>query len=522
MLVNLNIGGGVDIDAQTVITGRGCVIGQSGSGKSYLVGVIVEELCKNNLPFVIVDTEGEYKSLKGMFNAIWVGDEKGADVGLDVDYTRLFAESIDKNVPVIFDVSEAMDKQSYVYKALSALYSLEEERRSPYLVVIEETDKFAPQIVRPRVNAVEEISVRGRKRGIGLLVATQRPANVSKNVLAQCGYGFIGKLSIDNDIKAVSILFEDKKRLAEIPDLKTGTFMSFGLQNDGAIRVKKRTVEHGGGTPLISLKQKTEIKMDKLIKELKGADEIGVRVAARSKKQKMPVTQLKVPVLNGSLTVEDAKEKAAKELKKQFILFGQQVEKVDSVEPKYLEAMLCRVRMPTARKGEYEEGSFVISNESLVTFANSGLRFSRVHIEKPVSLSAEDEKVLAAVSLGKADMPRIAKLTGLKFDSIARVLSRLKRARLVEQEKEAFKTRSYKSYSQRQRFETSDVMVPRESIINFDPRQQKNIELLLSNILPGAKAVSLDPLYIPVYEITLRQGEKVRVFSIDGIYGSRI
>ena len=55
------------ISEQELLTGRCCVIGQSGSGKSFLVGVISEELAREHLPFVIIDTEGEYKSLKSLF-----------------------------------------------------------------------------------------------------------------------------------------------------------------------------------------------------------------------------------------------------------------------------------------------------------------------------------------------------------------------------------------------------------------------------------------------------------------------
>jgi len=122
--------------------------------------------------------------------------------------------------------------------------------------------------VHPKANMVEEISVRGRKRGIGLLVATQRPANVSKNVLAQCGYGFIGKLSIENDLQAVSVLFENRKTLNTLPTLATGTFMTFGLPFSVAIKVKKRVVEHVGGTPSIE-EGGRQSEVNSMIKELR-------------------------------------------------------------------------------------------------------------------------------------------------------------------------------------------------------------------------------------------------------------
>src|SRR5579863_2368320 len=68
------------VDANLVATGRTCVLGSSGSGKSYAVGVLCEELCRNEIPFAIVDTEGEHTGLKEKFDAIWVGEEPGCDL----------------------------------------------------------------------------------------------------------------------------------------------------------------------------------------------------------------------------------------------------------------------------------------------------------------------------------------------------------------------------------------------------------------------------------------------------------
>ena len=44
------------IDAQELVTGRTCVIGQSGSGKSYLIAVLCEKLLSNKIAFCIIDT----------------------------------------------------------------------------------------------------------------------------------------------------------------------------------------------------------------------------------------------------------------------------------------------------------------------------------------------------------------------------------------------------------------------------------------------------------------------------------
>ncbi len=224
--VNINVSEGKNVPAQTIMTGRGCIIGQSGSGKSYLAGVIAEELCRLKLPFCIIDPEGEYFPLRNAFQLIIAGGAKG-DVGLDVDFHALFKSSIQNSLPVIIDMSEIDRKDDVLNSVLSELYLVEEELTTPYPVIVEEADKFIPQ--KGRANKMlEEIAVRGRKKGIGLMIISQRPANIDKNVLSQCSYGFIGKLVIENDIGAVSIFFP-RQELREIAKHNPSEFSSFVL-----------------------------------------------------------------------------------------------------------------------------------------------------------------------------------------------------------------------------------------------------------------------------------------------------
>ncbi|MCZ6613940.1 MAG: type I restriction enzyme HsdR N-terminal domain-containing protein, partial [Thaumarchaeota archaeon] len=68
------------VDPQVIVTGRTCLVGASGSGKSYALGVICEELMKIHLPFMLIDVEGEYSGLKANGEAIWVGDDSKCDL----------------------------------------------------------------------------------------------------------------------------------------------------------------------------------------------------------------------------------------------------------------------------------------------------------------------------------------------------------------------------------------------------------------------------------------------------------
>lgn len=240
------------VDPDLMATGRTCVIGSSGSGKSYAVGVICEEMCKSGAPFVIVDVEGEFSGLKEKFEAIWVGDDKGCDLNWNegVNLNEL-AEHAAECPPIIFDVSETSRPREKVNQFLISLYREISRRRTPYLVIIEEADRFCPQSGGERLPIIDEIARRGRKRGLGLLLCTQRPSLVEKNVLSQCSNQLVGRLVIKNDLSAVAQFFPEQSILNSLTRLKPGEFFALGslAPQPEMVSMRKRETGHGGITP---------------------------------------------------------------------------------------------------------------------------------------------------------------------------------------------------------------------------------------------------------------------------------
>jgi DNA-binding transcriptional ArsR family regulator len=241
------------IDANLLVTGRTCVLGSSGSGKSYTVGVLCEELCRNDVPFAIIDTEGEHTGLKEKFEAIWVGEEQDSDLSWgNLDLKDLARQAPDIS-PLILDVSDLTDPKERVSDFLSALYETLTQRRTPYLVVVEEADRFVPQYGQ-RVPIFAEVAKRGRKRGLGLMICSQRPSLVDKNVLSQCGNQLIGKLIIQNDLQSVAQFFPGKGLPKELTALKAGQFFAMGgfAPTPALVTIRKRATKPGGVTPSLS------------------------------------------------------------------------------------------------------------------------------------------------------------------------------------------------------------------------------------------------------------------------------
>jgi hypothetical protein len=514
--MDIKIADGLGLDAQTIATGRGCVIGQSGSGKSYLVGVIAEELCENSLPFVIIDTEGEYASLRQLYEVLIVGDEGSSDISTDVNMQKLFLGAVSNGISIVLDVSNVLDKQKYVQDALQSLYMVEDKARKPYLVIIEEADKFAPNVItRKNVNMIEEIAVRGRKRGIGLLVATQRPANISKNVLSQCSYGFVGKLSIENDIRAVSILFNDRSRLNQITRLMPGNFMSFGLGKDSAVKVRRRKVEHMGGAPQVpSMQNHPNIRG--LVKMLKSGVQAAQQVAQKGAKQGQTHVERSI---EKKVDSDTARAVITKMLKKQFGIFGRTSETIESLDLKYIEADIFNIRIPTRRKSEYMQkvailkGSYILEIDGRIKLKDSG-------IEKPIALNSVTDSIFSVLSKKhKAHEETIAKESGQSFASVSRELKRLLDAEILQQKND---TIIYKDNSKL--FPdivpaTVEEHVDQNSLLKIRRLEGVSSKQVLMNVLPTAQIIDQGKILVPVYEAVLRQESRVRILHVDAVSG---
>ena len=224
---------------------RCAVAASSGGGKSYLVNVIIEELRKLGVPVLVIDPEGEYRSLAEL-GGVMVAGRMGHVVIGSKGWIKQILEWLEAGLGVVVDfykVNRLVMYGLYV-ELLSGLVERWRSRREKgeheaMMLVVEEAHIFAPQKRVRSQEAVEitiEISQRGRKDGINSIFATQRPNALEKDALSQSNIRFIGRLEEDNDFEAVrSILprqYLDPKRggrvlpmrLETLQGLNTGEF----------------------------------------------------------------------------------------------------------------------------------------------------------------------------------------------------------------------------------------------------------------------------------------------------------
>lgn len=117
----------------------------------------------------------------------------------------------------------------------------------PCLVVIDEAQNYAPEqqtgwLTRTRASfdAIFAIASEGRKFGTGLVISTQRPARVNKDILSQCNTHMIFRVANVEDLAAIAGSFEAASRalLGELPGFDTGVCVVGGTAIGMVVRAE--------------------------------------------------------------------------------------------------------------------------------------------------------------------------------------------------------------------------------------------------------------------------------------------
>src|SRR3990167_3652330 len=209
--MNLNLGSKeIPINAATKTF---AILAKRGAGKSYTGAVMAEEFYKNNIPFIVFDPIDVWWGLRLDKN----GRDKGipvvvfglehADIQLNRDMGRQIAQSVVKeNVSCIISTF-GMPKVAQRHLIAEFSEELLNINNTPRHVFIEEAHEFVPQRVfgglGKTFNAVSNLVVMGRNRGIGVTLINQRAATINKDVLTQLDTLIAMRLVAPQDRKAL-------------------------------------------------------------------------------------------------------------------------------------------------------------------------------------------------------------------------------------------------------------------------------------------------------------------------------
>lgn len=189
------------------------IVGTVGSGKTFTAKGIVEELIAAGRRVCVLDPTGAWWGLRasadgkkaGLPVAIFGGEH--ADVPINEHSGEAVAKVIaTRNLPAVIDMSEMMlgERQRFATEFAAKLFAL---NKGPLHLVIDEADEFAPQTPLPEhrrmLHQFDRIVRRGRIKGFRVILITQRPAVIHKNVLTQLATLIALKLTSPQDRKAV-------------------------------------------------------------------------------------------------------------------------------------------------------------------------------------------------------------------------------------------------------------------------------------------------------------------------------
>jgi len=227
----LHLAPGLSVPADQFIESATALIGKRGSGKSGGVKVIEEELFRVGLPFITLDPVGVHWGIRSSFDGkspglpvLVIGGSHG-DVRLDRRAGAETAKAIlEANISCVIDFSEE-PKSSYREFVRDFAREIYAKNQSPRVVIVEEAPELIPQKVQSdraeTFEAVERLASRGRNKGLGIVLVSQRAATINKDVLTQIDNLFVGRLVSPQDRKALSEWVEAwdvKDRLGEFAD----------------------------------------------------------------------------------------------------------------------------------------------------------------------------------------------------------------------------------------------------------------------------------------------------------------
>lgn len=235
------------VNTQELLRSKLLIAGGNGSGKSFLLRGLLEQLA-GHVQLHVFDFEGELVTLAEVAPFLIVGEH--GHVPAHPDHAARLAEKVmASGASVVLNLSELTvpDRQLFVARYLEAMMALPREAWRACLIAIDEVQLVCPERTEGdpvSAAAVVDVAARGRKRGYGLVVATQRIAKVRKDLVAECHNRLFGFITLPADVKAAGgELGLDTAGRRALTQLPRGQFFAQGpALSREALRVRSADV----------------------------------------------------------------------------------------------------------------------------------------------------------------------------------------------------------------------------------------------------------------------------------------
>ena len=174
----------------TLLNGNLGIIGDSGTGKSWLAGLLVEHLLRLHYPLCIIDPEGDYRALRSFPHTLLLGGDETPPPPV-ADVVTLFEYS---NISLILDLSlwERTQQVEYVTELLHGLFNLRARCGQPHWFLIDEVQYFCPAGGGPLTDLIT-----GQLRQGGIGIVSYRPAQIAPAVLQLIGHWLVTHVEVE-------------------------------------------------------------------------------------------------------------------------------------------------------------------------------------------------------------------------------------------------------------------------------------------------------------------------------------
>lgn len=254
---------------ESAVTNSYALLAMKGAGKSNAAVVFAEQLYAAAIPWVCIDPKGDWWGIRSSANgkrdglAVPIFGGLHADVPLDPGAGVLFADLVvDQHLTCLIDVSEFTKGESirFLTAFFDRLYRRKNRSTYPMHLFLEECDDYVPQKVYRElaalVRTVELCVKRGRQRGLGITLASQRAASVNKDVLTQTDTMMVLRTTSPQDRKAIEDWINwhagSRSIVDELPTMRDGEAW---ISSPAQLRIlkkvqfRKRSTFDSGATP---------------------------------------------------------------------------------------------------------------------------------------------------------------------------------------------------------------------------------------------------------------------------------
>jgi hypothetical protein len=138
---------------------------------------------EQGLQTLVIKPLREYNTFKKLYDVVWVA--KGGDLPLVTTNPEPYIRLLERGANMVFTAKSGnLDERRFVVGLLWSLYEAWDAIRRPLLLIVEEADRYAPQIAdretRPLLERMLDLAKQGRKLGITLILVTHRPADINE------------------------------------------------------------------------------------------------------------------------------------------------------------------------------------------------------------------------------------------------------------------------------------------------------------------------------------------------------